>query len=395
MTARGIRKKQKAVSRSAKAGVLFPVGRMQRYLKKGTHNFRIGAGAPVYMAAVIEYLAAEILELSGNAARDNKKIRIVPRHILLAIANDEELHLLLKHVTIPAGGVLPKIHPELLSQQKRRGGKAIQQGSTSTVSGASTSRSGAQPPTTKKAKLTNAQNSHPDTTTAARKPAAVPANKVTKTVDSKPKGVKARILKDAENVNMAAAENLAGFSVLSEKKLFLGQKMTVLQGDITKINADAIIHPTNSTYYMGGEVGSALEKAGGKDFTEEVKELAAKGTLTISAVAMSRGWNLPAKSVIHLNSPSWGCHNAQKLLEKSVQNIFATADKNHMRSLAIPLLAGTVNGGFPKHTAAQIILRTISNYFASVMSSSLKQIYFVLYDKESIDIYLNELAKLD
>ncbi|XP_029638788.1 core histone macro-H2A.1 isoform X5 [Octopus sinensis] len=394
MTARGIRKKQKAVSRSAKAGVLFPVGRMQRYLKKGTHNFRIGAGAPVYMAAVIEYLAAEILELSGNAARDNKKIRIVPRHILLAIANDEELHLLLKHVTIPAGGVLPKIHPELLSQQKRRGGKAIQQGSTSTVSGASTSRSGAQPPTTKKAKLTNAQNSHPDTTTAARKPAAVPANKVTKTVDSKPKGVKARILKDAENVNMAAAENLAGFSVLSEKKLFLGQKMTVLQGDITKINADAIIHPTNSTYYMGGEVGSALEKAGGKDFTEEVKELAAKGTLTISAATLSDGCNLPAKFVIHCHGPTWSTNNSKDLLTKTIKNCLSLAERENLKSVAFPSV-GSGRGGFPKHTAAQIILRTISNYFASVMSSSLKQIYFVLYDKESIDIYLNELAKLD
>ncbi|KAL0248339.1 hypothetical protein GEMRC1_003575 [Eukaryota sp. GEM-RC1] len=99
---------------SYKAGLQFPVGRIRRYLREGKYAERIGAGAPVYMAAVLEYLTAEVLELSGNAARDNKKSRIVPRHILLAIRNDEELSKLMSHIMIPSGGVLPHIHSDLL-----------------------------------------------------------------------------------------------------------------------------------------------------------------------------------------------------------------------------------------------------------------------------------------
>ena len=110
----------KAQSRSSRAGIQFPVGRIARFLKKGKYSERVGAGAPVYIAAVLEYLAAEVLELAGNAAKDNKKSRIIPRHILLAVRNDEELNKLMRNTTIVSGGVLPNIHEELVRKGKNK-----------------------------------------------------------------------------------------------------------------------------------------------------------------------------------------------------------------------------------------------------------------------------------
>ena len=111
---RGKTSGKKSVTKSAKAGLQFPVGRVARFLRKGRYAPRVGAGSSVYLAAILEYLTAEILELAGNAARDNKKTRIVPRHIQLAVRNDEELNKLFGGVTIAQGGVLPNIHSVLI-----------------------------------------------------------------------------------------------------------------------------------------------------------------------------------------------------------------------------------------------------------------------------------------
>jgi histone H2A len=111
---------KKSVSKSSKAGLQFPVARIGRYLKTGKYATRVGAGAPVYLASILEYLTAEILELAGNAARDNKKTRIVPRHIQLAVRNDEELNKLFGGVTIASGGVLPNIHSVLVPKSSTK-----------------------------------------------------------------------------------------------------------------------------------------------------------------------------------------------------------------------------------------------------------------------------------
>ncbi|EAU87700.2 histone H2A [Coprinopsis cinerea okayama7 len=110
------RPKDSIRTRSFKAGLQFPVGRVHRMLRAScAHKQRIGGKSAVYTTAVLEYLTAEVLELAGNAAKDLSMKRINPRHLQLAIRGDEELDILVR-ATIAGGGVLPFIHRSLMTQ---------------------------------------------------------------------------------------------------------------------------------------------------------------------------------------------------------------------------------------------------------------------------------------
>ena len=110
-----------SITQSARAGLQMPVGRIQRYMRQGNYASHIAKLGGVYMAAVLEYCTAEILELAGNACKDNGRKTITPRHIMLAIKNDEELSQLLSNVTIRNSGVLPNIHQSLIPAKKGKG----------------------------------------------------------------------------------------------------------------------------------------------------------------------------------------------------------------------------------------------------------------------------------
>lgn len=345
--------------------------------------------APVYCTAVLEYLCAELMELAGNAARDNKKHRINPRHILLAIANDEELHRLLKGVTISQGGVLPHI-PEVLLYKRSQWGKL------KSASASKTSPSVTIPASPKPAKVQKTVTVAPKKPPAKKLPPKKPAASKRKSVPKKKKAQKDDNSSgaDTEEETDETTPTSGSVTVLSEKMLDNGQKLTVLQGDIARVQCDAVIHPTNANCSLAGLVGRALRAAGGAKLEKECNMVASQTSMSVTEAVMSGAGNLPCRHVIHVNSPNWSTDKGVDELKKTVENALQLAEDKQLESLAFPSVASGSNN-FPKQVAAQTILRTLKRYFTSSVESSITQVYFVLYDMESIGVYTTELVRMD
>ncbi|KAL8219092.1 UNVERIFIED_CONTAM: hypothetical protein K2H54_005431 [Gekko kuhli] len=111
-------------SRSCRAGLIFPVSRIERFLRRGDYAERIGSGASVYMAAVLQYLTYDIVDIAGNIAANDHKRRIAPRHLHETIHCDSELQRLLGGTTLPQGRATSK-KQQAASTRKGRGWEAL------------------------------------------------------------------------------------------------------------------------------------------------------------------------------------------------------------------------------------------------------------------------------
>jgi O-acetyl-ADP-ribose deacetylase (regulator of RNase III) len=161
----------------------------------------------------------------------------------------------------------------------------------------------------------------------------------------------------------------------------------VIQGDITKIKADAIVNAANTSLLGGGGVDGAIHRGGGEAILKECMEIRARqgGCKTGEAVITTAG-KLPAKYVIHTVGPVWngGKNNEEKLLASAYSNSLKIAVENGVKTIAFPNISTGVYG-FPKQKAAGIAVATVKDFLSK--NTSIEEVTFVCFDNENYSLY--------
>lgn len=164
------------------------------------------------------------------------------------------------------------------------------------------------------------------------------------------------------------------------------------QGDITKINVDAIVNAANTSLLGGGGVDGAIHRIGGKAILEDCQKLRNKqGGCKVGEAVITTAGNLPAKFVIHTVGPVWndGSKNEEKLLHAAYKNSLLLAEQNQVQTIAFPNISTGIYR-FPKQKAAEIAIKAVRDF--STASQAIKTVLFICFDKENYNIY-NTLLK--
>lgn len=161
-----------------------------------------------------------------------------------------------------------------------------------------------------------------------------------------------------------------------------GQNIEIMQGDITKVEADAIVNAANKTLLGGGGVDGAIHRAAGPKLLEECKTL--RGCETGEA-KITKGYNLPAKFVIHTVGPVWhgGKTNEAGLLRDCYLNSLKIAETYGIKTIAFPAIS-TGAYGYPIEEAAKIAAETVREYLEN---SRIEKVIFVLFSDSDRQVY--------
>lgn len=157
----------------------------------------------------------------------------------------------------------------------------------------------------------------------------------------------------------------------------------IILGDITKLKADAIVNAANRTLLGGGGVDGAIHRAAGKELLNECRSL---GGCETGLAKITKGYNLPARFVIHTVGPVWhgGNRNEDKLLEDCYRNSLLLAVENGIKSIAFPAISTGIYS-FPVERATRIALRCVKNFLAN--NDSIEKVIFVCFSENDYKIY--------
>ncbi|RIJ42759.1 O-acetyl-ADP-ribose deacetylase [Pontibacter oryzae] len=164
--------------------------------------------------------------------------------------------------------------------------------------------------------------------------------------------------------------------------------ITVQQGDITKVQADAIVNAANSSLLGGGGVDGAIHRAGGPQILEECKQIRARqGGCPTGEAVITTGGKLPAAHVIHTVGPVWGggSKGEPDLLANCYRNTLKLAEEKRLQRIAFPNISTGVYG-YPKDKAAQVAVDAVKSYFKN-HDSNIKEVIFVCFDAENYRLY--------
>ena len=160
-------------------------------------------------------------------------------------------------------------------------------------------------------------------------------------------------------------------------------KIELFKGDITKLKVDAIVNAANSSLLGGGGVDGAIHRAAGKELLTECRTL--NGCKTGDA-KITKGYNLPAKFVIHTVGPVWhgGKSGEPEKLASCYRRSLEIAVENGIKTIAFPNISTGVYG-YPKREAAKIATQTVSAFTEN--NSEIEQVTFCVFDDENFEIY--------
>jgi O-acetyl-ADP-ribose deacetylase (regulator of RNase III) len=168
-------------------------------------------------------------------------------------------------------------------------------------------------------------------------------------------------------------------------------RIKLVQGDITKIKADAIVNAANTSLLGGGGVDGAIHRAGGKAIFEECIQIRNRqGGCKTGEAVITTGGNLPARYVIHTVGPVYnnGGKGEEALLALAYLNSLKLAAENQLETIAFPNISTGIYH-FPKKLAAAIAIKTVRDFLAD--NESIKLVTFVCFDDENCGIYADLL----